>query len=1447
MADFKSLPALNPDGTSQRGRRPVALDPAQAPLEARSLADWLAFARAFARQIYFYDVVDGEVKPVGDWRGFLPDELDLDELITFMENPDHFPPGRLATFNQPHQTLFLAFLRLLRHIQAQFNALTGRHLDYYYRELLRLTPRPAQPHQVHVLLDLNETSEFVRIPAGTAFQGGADDAEQPRLYHSVVDQEINQIRVGALRALYVDRQLTGIEEWRPQHKGDMTAEDLLLGLLRLALGQPAPGDPLPLFAGGQVVNFALLRQLERHVTFVATDLFLDLAEYHSLHMLKQSFDGAAPAWREINDLLTAAGRRRTEDNNFDLFQVNPQLRDTPRDFDALLLAALGRPLTFEGDALSEVDTIDQLYRQSSRADVQAFVRDNLYFPVIGDFVRLMDLKTRQDAIWQQLMAILGLAAGRRARAAGQEPPPPANFAPAPAYAPDAFATNLAAALGATLFAPLAPIQDLAEHKQRLDEIESYFLMTAEQFATQLMGVGARADATEEMMQPLYTLLQRSHVRRQVRRLQDELMGLWERPERQLAPLLKHFAASGSQLDPLADVLLLLDDPVAGALLVDLYHQQQEDPAMLPDDQSWNQVWPALQQAAVAFVGQPRPYQETWHNLYALDDPRAAAANEGWPPFGRPQLDVPEGTLPGVEIGWALRAPLLALRQGERILTLTLDFEREAVDLAALRRTLPDQAYTGAALDRCPLRLKVTTQAGWLEPVSLQTTISLPREERLTLTVTAHFDRRQGALGPMNGGERQSELQLLLRQLWLPHPIQASRGRYVTVYQQLRDLKLRQLHLAVSVTGLVPQLLLNDDGEVDGTNPFEPFGPAPSVGSRFIMCDRELLNRQISSLAFQFQWMGRPADLATHYRHYRNTPPQMDDFQVDVGLQEHGRVERLLSGGRLFRQSDPLAQETLAIDDILEWRTDVALERFSAVDQSAWPRSLIWELAPLDFLHRRYPGAAAERAIALSRDMTANQLNQDPGTYLVEPPYTPKMKDFSLGYSAAIELPTPAAEGQAGSVSMAHVLPFGQQTVTLADTAAEGFWLPQLSAEGSLYIGLQGVRAPQGLALLFQLAEGSADPNVPPADLRWAYLSGDRWRSLDEGQILSDETRGLLNSGIVRLQLPAAHSSQQLPANLYWLRLTAGRHTRAVANVVAIHTQALTLRQALPATATSSRGQTLSLPAHTISNSLGPIPEVAAVRQPYPSYGGRSAEAADTSYTRFSERLRHRQRALTIWDYEHLLLAEFPDVYKVKCLPAAANLPGQVTVVVIPDSKQQLAFDPFEPKMPAHRLADIQAFLADKLSPFALLTVQNPHYERLKIRVGVRFRPGYRPEALRESLNGALNRFLAPWAYDDGAELVIGGSLYASQLIRFVEEQPYIDYVSQIKLFRSDDGENYEYIQPQADGYAVTVQRPNGILVAARTHEIDILAGDAVEEQRLSGINFMKIELDFEVG
>ena len=51
---------------------------------------------------------------------------------TLSERDDH----------EPHYALFLAFLRLFSYARTETNTLTGRHLDFYYREVLRLRERP---------------------------------------------------------------------------------------------------------------------------------------------------------------------------------------------------------------------------------------------------------------------------------------------------------------------------------------------------------------------------------------------------------------------------------------------------------------------------------------------------------------------------------------------------------------------------------------------------------------------------------------------------------------------------------------------------------------------------------------------------------------------------------------------------------------------------------------------------------------------------------------------------------------------------------------------------------------------------------------------------------------------------------------------------------------------------------------------------------------------------------------------------------------------------------------------------------------------------------------------------------------------------------------------------------------------------------------------------------
>src|SRR5690606_13311893 len=81
----------------------------------------------------------------------------------------------------------------------------------------------------------------------------------------------------------------------------------------------------------------------------------------------------------------------------------------------------------------------------------------------------------------------------------------------------------------------------------------------------------------------------------------------------------------------------------------------------------------------------------------------------------------------------------------------------------------------------------------------------------------------------------------------------------------------------------------------------------------------------------------------------------------------------------------------------------------------------------------------------------------------------------------------------------------------------------------------------------------------------------------------------------------------------------------------------------------------------------------SVQQPYPSFGGKPPESDNEFNTRVSERLRHKDRALTIWDFEHLVLQEFPKLHKAKCLNHTYAKdavidelsPGNITLSVIP--------------------------------------------------------------------------------------------------------------------------------------------------------------------------------------
>jgi hypothetical protein len=142
-------------------------------------------------------------------------------------------------------------------------------------------------------------------------------------------------------------------------------------------------------------------------------------------------------------------------------------------------------------------------------------------------------------------------------------------------------------------------------------------------------------------------------------------------------------------------------------------------------------------------------------------------------------------------------------------------------------------------------------------------------------------------------------------------------------------------------------------------------------------------------------------------------------------------------------------------------------------------------------------------------------------------------------------------------------------------------------------------------------------------------------------------------------------------------------------------------------------------------------------------------------------------------------------------------PGHVTVVTIPNQQFQNLRDPLRPFTSLGLLLEIDAFLHKRLSCFVRLHVRNPVFEEVWVDFKVRLYDGHDETFYENKLREDITRFLSPWAFSGGGSPSFGGKVYKSVLINFVEEQHYVDYVTDFQLFHGFD---------DIDGVAQTVEK-----------------------------------------
>lgn len=495
----------------------------------------------------------------------------------------------------------------------------------------------------------------------------------------------------------------------------------------------------------------------------------------------------------------------------------------------------------------------------------------------------------------------------------------------------------------------------------------------------------------------------------------------------------------------------------------------------------------------------------------------------------------------------------------------------------------------------------------------------------------------------------------------------------------------------------------------------------------------------------------------------------------------------------------------------------------------------------DFLHKHY---ARLYAIAMSKDNKSIVIPNEP--------YTPIVEEVKLSYKAKSvnNFIFPVHENNPinklknysqREIQLFQELPFGQreQHIFLKDQFGNKLQeinkaislLPTFNKEGYCYLGINKAIPGQQVSVLFSVAEGSENPLAPSftdeRKIEWSYMVNNEWLPLTNENILKDSTNNFLKTGIITFILPADITDQNtaMPNSLMWLRaeLPDGLSYNSVCRFVDIKAQVVS-------SVFFNQNNSLShlrtaLPHDSISKFIDKPIGVKKVMQPYPSFGGADTETDKDYYIRVSERLRHKNRAVNIWDYERLILNQFPKIYKVKCLNHTAATPnyfeltpGCVTVIPIPDVSNKNLYDILQPRVSSNTLREIEQYISDLMSGHIDFKAEHPVYEPVLFQFKVKFYKHYDIHTYTKILNEELIKFLAPWSYDNEKQILFGGKIYKSVVITHIEDLPFVDYVTDFKM-KIDSEDNTFQSMLQASN-------AKSILTSVKEHIIIPLLTDA---------------------
>ncbi|WP_420573804.1 baseplate J/gp47 family protein [Kordia sp.] len=797
----------------------------------------------------------------------------------------------------------------------------------------------------------------------------------------------------------------------------------------------------------------------------------------------------------------------------------------------------------------------------------------------------------------------------------------------------------------------------------------------------------------------------------------------------------------------------------------------------------------------------------------------------WLPFGDMNRNL-------AKKGFSLTAPSLLLTEGKRNITITAAF-----------KTLTSEFDLQSILS-----IEHTGEKGW---VTLPATViknASTKSKILTIEIQLSEEDEKIVNYDVETHEgKYATTHPIIRVLFAPE------DKTTTTYNRYLKIAKAELdHINISTEGEYTAGLTvkNDLGKIKTDNPFYPFGPLAKKRAKLKISAEEWIGKNISDIEVSLDWKDYPDNFQAHYQHYLsqylNITPPTTFLQLYNGTNKTQLVTDAYGSSR-FRVmasyiGDSKSRAKTATDQSYAHSEDEsdalnydhseteATEETPSISQDEIQASrnqqMFFGVAGAKFKNflppqtNYIPKKTDDYFIQLSlqnnflhdafaRIYTYHALNK---FALPNNAYAPLAENLKVKVTTIETI-----RKNTKHIGLYHELPFGIQEVAQSELTL----MPAPEDGGQLYIGIENAIADQNIQFLCQIEEGSENPDAieayGEAKVTWQYLHKNTWHNLKSKYLLKDQTDNFLKAGLVAFTVPKQFGDTTLFAEDHlWIRATISNAYNTVSKFSNIHTQAVEVKFL-------NNENTLEhldkgMPAETISKLEERLATVKKVTQPYASFDGLPKESDLDFYRRVSERLRHKNRAITLWDYEHLVLQEFNYLHKIKCLNHSTSTsfkaPGEVLLVAIPNIIDQNVYDIYKPKLSQAKLNAIQNYVNKLNTMHVKANVVSPVYEPVTITLSARFYEGLDANFYTKELRTDLAQYLSPWAFDKNQPISFGNALYASEVIFYIENLDYVDYIKDFKMLH--DGDEKDEIIPTDQKSILTSVEPDSHTVNAIT-------------------------------